>query len=383
MTGARAAHRAALLDWLACAAGGRHMRAAAAAHAAGDGLLETVVALGAAGHVLDFDDTYLPGIAHLSAASAPAALAVGAALGASVGEVAAAHAAGFERAAALARAGHPALYERGWHPTAVCGTIGAAAAAARLFGLAGEAHESALALAALRAGGSRAGFGSDGKALGVGLAAADGVHAARLAAGGARMAMSALEGPAGYAATTGGTWAAPAPDEPPAVHENWIKPWPCCLMAHAPIEAALDAPHAAERAALVVRVHPRARQAAPYDEVADGLQARFSIPYLTAFALVRGAPDVEGLAAVDEEVSAFATERVRIVEDPALGESEARLEDGDGGLLSAVRSSMGSPQRPLTEAQLAAKVRRLAGDRLHGALRDDRAPAAELLAALG
>ena len=66
-------HGAALLDWLACAYGGREQRAARAARAADDGVLETVAWLGTAGHVLDFDDTYLPGIAHLSAPTAPAA----------------------------------------------------------------------------------------------------------------------------------------------------------------------------------------------------------------------------------------------------------------------------------------------------------------------
>src|SRR3954449_3884517 len=81
--GARAAYRAAFTDWLACASRGSAEPAARAAAAAGD----PVVALGAAGHVLDFDDTYLPGIAHLSAPVAPAALAVGAHEGATVGEV--------------------------------------------------------------------------------------------------------------------------------------------------------------------------------------------------------------------------------------------------------------------------------------------------------
>jgi 2-methylcitrate dehydratase PrpD len=52
-------HRAAMLDWLACAYGGREQRAARAARAAGDGLLERVAWLGTAGHVLDFDDTAL------------------------------------------------------------------------------------------------------------------------------------------------------------------------------------------------------------------------------------------------------------------------------------------------------------------------------------
>src|ERR671916_2886804 len=121
--------RAALLDWLACAARGTEEPAAVAARAAGDGLLERVVAAGTAGHVLDFDDTYAPGLAHLSAATAPAAVVLGAELGAGVGAVLEAYAAGFEAMGALARTCHPALYDGGWHPTAVCGTAGAAVVA--------------------------------------------------------------------------------------------------------------------------------------------------------------------------------------------------------------------------------------------------------------
>ena len=78
------AYRAALMDWMACAASGSEQRAARAARTAGDGLLERVAWLATAGHVLDFDDTYLPGLAHLSAPTAPAAIAVGAVRDASV-----------------------------------------------------------------------------------------------------------------------------------------------------------------------------------------------------------------------------------------------------------------------------------------------------------
>ena len=66
-------YRVAFLDWLACAVGGAGERASQAAAALGD----PVAALATAGHVLDYDDTYLPGIAHLSAPTAPAALVVG------------------------------------------------------------------------------------------------------------------------------------------------------------------------------------------------------------------------------------------------------------------------------------------------------------------
>src|SRR3954447_24574566 len=125
MTGS---YRTALIDWLACARAGRSQHAPQAARALGD----EVVFAGTAGHVLDYDDTYAPGLAHLSAPTAPAALVVGAETGATVGEVLEAYAAGFEVMGALSAANHPGLRERGWHPTAVCGSVGAAVTAARL-----------------------------------------------------------------------------------------------------------------------------------------------------------------------------------------------------------------------------------------------------------
>ena len=133
-------YRVALLDWLACAAGGSTQPAARAARSAGDGLLERVTWAGCAGHVLDYDDTYSPGLVHASAPVAPVALLLGAELERDIDAVLDAYAAGFEATAALARTGHPELYERGWHPTAVCGTAGAAVAAARLMDPVRGAH---------------------------------------------------------------------------------------------------------------------------------------------------------------------------------------------------------------------------------------------------
>jgi len=149
--------------------------------------------------VLDFDDTFQPGLSHLSAPTAPVAVVLGAELGAPAGAALDAFAAGFEAMGALAEASHPALYEGGWHPTAVCGVAGAAVTAARLLDLDAERERTAVRLALLRAGGLRAAFGSDGKSLQVGMAAAAGAHAARLAAAGASISEAVASGPAGFA----------------------------------------------------------------------------------------------------------------------------------------------------------------------------------------
>ena len=68
--------------------------------------------------------------------------------------------------------------------------------------------------------------------------------------------------------------------------------------------------------------------------------------------------------------------------DAALAESEARIEAG-GRMLAHVEAALGSPQRPMDEPALAAKLRALAGDALDGALDDPERPAAALLEAAG
>jgi 2-methylcitrate dehydratase PrpD len=380
-------YRAALLDWLACAASGIREPAAWAARAAGEGVLGQVTLAGVAGHVLDYDDTYGPGVIHASACAAPAALGLGASLGARVDAVLEAYSAGFEAAAALAAASHPQLYDGGWHPTAVCGTVGAAVAAVRLLGgkPVDDAERSAVALALLRAGGMRSAFGSDGKSLQVGMAAAAGVQAAQLAAAGARVPLEAVTvGTAGFEQVFGGVWALPA-DGSPAVRENWIKPYPCCLATHSTIEAVTRLRNGGATAAsgrVSVTVHPLARKAAAYDDVADGLMAKFSIPYLAAFTLLHGPPGVQSFAAVETDARTLAAVAVTVRDDEALGEWEARVAV-NGGEPVRVQAALGSPERPLDTEALSAKVRGLAGDRLDGALDQPARPVSELLSAIG
>lgn len=366
-------YRTGLLDWLACAHAGRDHPAPAAARAAGDELAERVVAAGAAGHVLDYDDTYLPGLAHLSAPVAPVACVLGAEVGASVGETLDAYAAGFEAMGAVARASHPALYDRGWHPTSVCGVVGAATAAARLLDC---DSDRAVAVALLSAAGLLGAFGSDGKSLQVGFAAAAGMRAARLAAEGVLVPSSVIKG---FEEAYGATWAEPDAARP-AVVEDWIKAYPCCLQTHGSIEVAEQARAAGVSVGPIdITVHPVSRRAAPYDDVADGLQAKFSIPYTVALTLLHGAPSVSDFFRVDEEARALAVQ-VTVTTDPGLLESEARIATPDG-FQGSVEAALGSPLRPMTSEQLDVKVSDLAGDALDGVLDDLDAPAKVLLAA--
>jgi len=72
---------------------------------------------------------------------------------------------------------------------------------------------------------------------------------------------------------------------------------------------------------------------------------------------------------------------VRLRTDETLAEAEAVIAV-DGEEVARVEAARGSPQRPMSADQLAAKCRLLAGDALDGLLEDRDAPAQTLLAAL-
>ncbi|MHB8689791.1 MAG: MmgE/PrpD family protein [Solirubrobacteraceae bacterium] len=378
-------YQTALTDWLACAAAGAGERAPRSLLATGDGLLELVAFAGAAGHVLDFDDTFADGVAHVSAATAPAALGLAAALDLTLADALRAYAAGFEAMAALAEASHPALYDAGWHPTTVCGPVGAAVAACELLGLgsAGDPRfDSALAIALLRASGARGAFGSDGKAIQVGLAAAAGVQAALAARAGAIVDFdAAVRGPLGFEAVTGGNWAAPGGDA--RIEGNWLKLHPSCLGTHAPIDAALEArpTEAAPTNSIEIVVHPVARQAAHVDDVREPLQAKFSLQYCVAFTLLHGAPSVRDFDALDAAGLA-AARRVDVGIDPSLPDWGAVLII-DGVERARVACPRGAPERPISPEELAAKVCDLAGGPLLAAVDRLDAPAASVWRAAG
>jgi 2-methylcitrate dehydratase PrpD len=383
-------YRVAFLDWLACACAGADERAARALRASGDDLLTAVAFAGTAGHVLDFDDTFSDGVAHVSATCAPAALVMAANLGLSVGAMLDAYADGFEAMAALTAASHPALYDAGWHPTAVCGPIGAAIVAARLLDLPAAQRENAQALALLRAGGTRGAFGSDGKAIQVGLAAAAGVQAALLARAGATVDPRAIHGPLGFAAVLGASWPQASGGGitggagERAIDRNWIKLYPSCLGTHAPIEAAARAREHGYRPdgqRLEVHVNPVARQAAHLDAVTDGLSAKFSIPYCVARTLIHGPPGVRDFGAIDARAGDLAS-LVTVSVDASLPEFGAVLDVG-GHERARVPCPRGAPERPLAAPDLLDKLEDLAGDRLHGILADLDAPAVDAVRAAG
>ena len=309
----------------------------------------------AVGHVLDFDDLHLASTAHISVVCVPATLAVG----------------GDERAylagaGVMARLG-TALgwqhYAAGWHVTCTAGAPAAAVAAGVALGLSEEQLAHAIALAVPQAGGVQAAFGSDGKALQVGLAADAGVRAAKLAAAGATADPAALDqwlrlvGAGGQVEVSG-----------PAVPCGLaIKIFPCCYALQRPIAALREQMPdvvAADVVGIVVRTPASAGQPLHHHRPQTGLQGKFSLEYALAAALLDPFP---GFAS-------FTDDAVRRPEARRLVELvDVRTEPGGEGLLhgtfevdvqlrdgSSRHASLalppGAPQRPPTELEFAEKL---------------------------
>ena len=331
---------------------------------------------GAAGHAHDFDDTNFALMGHPSVPLLATALACAEAEPADGAAVALAYLIGFEVSAALGLALNPGHYARGWHATATLGTIGCAAAAARLRGLDVAQTTHALGIAASLASGLKENFGSMTKPYHAGHAALNAVTATALAAAGMTASPSALDGSQGFAAAFSGEKLGPGAFS--ELGRDWqivrsgiaVKPYPSCALTHSAIDALIElrAQHqlTAEQVEDVeVGVHHVVPEVLRHPAPTNALERKFSMPYCAAAALGRGRvgiDDFEDGPVRDAGVAALVP-RVRMVVDPALPNELAqqawsrviiRLRDGRT-LASSPRGASGHPDAPLSEAQLREK----------------------------
>ena len=90
---------------------------------------------GVLAHGLDYDDTHMAGVIHLTVSVLPAVLALGGERNASGRDVLTAYIAGLEAGARIASVVKSGLHAHGFHPTGVVGAFAGALAAGKLIGL--------------------------------------------------------------------------------------------------------------------------------------------------------------------------------------------------------------------------------------------------------
>jgi 2-methylcitrate dehydratase PrpD len=274
------------------------------------------LANGVAAHAHDYDDMCFVSLAHPSCGLVPAVLAAGELTGATGSAVLDAYIVGFEIECRLGLVMNPQHYhERGWHCTSSIGTLGAAAAAARLLGLDAASTVHALGIAASMACGVKENIGSMVKPLHAGMAARNGVTAARLAAAGFVASEQSIDGPQGYLVAMDS-------QKPPSalvdvtadLGSRWeildsgvtVKLYPSCAATHPPLDALLRLKRqhnftAEDIAAIDVEVDSMTPRLLIHSRPSTALEAKFSMPFCAAAAIVFGHPTLE----------TFAIERIR------------------------------------------------------------------------
>jgi 2-methylcitrate dehydratase PrpD len=335
------------------------------------------LANGTAAHALDYDDMCFVSLAHPSAPLVPSALAAAELAGASGRALLDAYVVAFEIEARLGRTMNPRHYQRGWHCTSTLGTIGAAAAAVRVLGLDAHAAGHALAIAASEASGLKENFGTMVKPLHAGLAARNGILAALLAQGGMSASAEALDGPQGFFVAMDSERSSLDP-EIADLGVRWeildtgitVKLYPSCAGTHPTLDAVLELRRregfgADDVDAIDVEVDSITPTVLIHDRPATGLEAKFSMPFCAAAAVVYGRVGIETFEAdvLDAPPMKRLMPLVAMRVDPALDGSGPPLTQarvairlrGGRTVSREARGARGYPDQPATDDELAAK----------------------------
>lgn len=323
---------------------------------------------GMSSHVFDFDDTHLRTVIHPSAPIAPAALALAEWKDGSPRDVLTAFILGIEACLRIGNSVCPEHYNVGWHVTGTAGVFGSAIACSKLLGSDELATRYAIGVAATQASGLREMFGSMTKPYHPGKAAMDGLRAALLTNWGFTSSEQGIEAPRGFAnvASTkfdpteitsglGSEWES---------LKNTYKPYPCGVVIHPVIDAALGLHEQGVTAenveSIIADVHPLVQELTSKRTPRTGLEGKFSVFHCVGAAIVEGKVGEAQFSdgAVRDAAIVDVRDRTDINVTDGMREDECRIRATlkDGRTVEHyVEFASGSIENPLSDAQLDAK----------------------------
>jgi 2-methylcitrate dehydratase PrpD len=340
-------------------------------------------------HADDFDDTQLAVakdrvyglLTHPTAPALPPVLALAERDRRSGIDLMLAYQVGVEVECKVAEAIFPRHYQHGFHSTATCGSIGAAAGAAKLLGLDRDATRRALSIGATQAGGLRENFGTMTKPFHAGRAAENGVFAAEIAALGFTASPNGLEADRGFFRAAGGGFDAsmiagklgnPWTFHAPGVS---IKPHPSGSLTHPGMAVMMDLIlendlKPAQVKSVSVGTNHNMPNALIHHHPKNELQAKFSMEFCMAILLLErraglaeytdevvNRPDVQEMISkvdfgVHPEAEAAGFDKMTTIIEIALDNGKRIRGQADFG--------KGSPANPMTDAELSEKFRQCA-----------------------
>lgn len=344
---------------------------------------------GLAIHADDYDDTQLAVLkdrvygllTHPTAPALPPALALAERDRRSGADMLLAYQVGVEVECKVAEAILPRHYQHGFHSTATCGSVGAAASAAKLLGLDRDATRRALSIGATQAGGLRENFGTMTKPFHAGRACENGVVAAEIAALGFTASPNGLEADRGFFRAAGGGFSAEMIDgklgNPWTFHSPGvsIKPHPSGSLTHPGMGAMLDLIRkhdiqAADVKRVTVGTNHNMPNALIHHKPRNELQAKFSMEFCMAILLLErraGLQEFTDAVVNRPDVQAM----IQKVQFGTNAEAEAagfdkmttiiEVEMSDGRVLKTRADfGKGSPANPMSDAELSDKFRECA-----------------------
>ena len=235
---------------------------------------------------------------------------------------------GYDAALRLASAIQPSHYKRGYHPTATCGSIGAAMGVAAMLGYDSKEMEDTLGAISVCASGSLkvVDKGSELKPLNVGRAASLGVQSALLGKSGLSAPPDVLSGETGFLNMTADSVNAKCLVEPAPnrfwIHSVYVKPYSACRHAHPAIEAALELSRNKsiqldQIKSINITTYHGLKGRHDHQEVSNVSSARMSIPFSVAIALKYSGAGVNEftLNAVENAEIQRLSKKINIIED--------------------------------------------------------------------
>ena len=335
---------------------------------------------GAASHSVEFDDIYRDAGYHPGSPVISAALAAAQSTGASGEKFLRAVIVGYETSTRIGEAIMPSHYKF-WHTTGTVGSFGAAAAVATVLGCNRDQIAHALGTVGSFASGLQQAFRSQcmTKPLHGGHAADVGAMAAMGAAKGLTGALDMLEGEVGFGAamSVNPDWSKATKDLGVDYHITRVtfKNHGCCGHTFAPIDGAL---HLQKTHGFTWRDIKRVKIATykAGTDITDNAnpegeyQAKFSLQYVTAHALVHGSVRLVAFAPerlLDPDVRAVLA-KVEVSADPVLSKgypgqraAHVEIELNDGRVFKHFQPTRkGDPEMPLTDDEVNEKFLELA-----------------------
>ena len=326
-----------------------------------------------AANIFDYDDNHPDTIIHPSAPLAPALFAFAEHRPCSGADLLRAFVLGGEIECRLGNAVSPYHYARGWHITSTCGIFGAAVGAGALARLNSQQFIWALGNASAQAGGLVETLGTMSKSLSVGNAARLGMLSALLAETDYSGPPAPLSGERGFLAVYSD---APKPGaltdclgDVWEIAKNTYKPYPAGIVLNPVIDAALvfarrPGFRAADVASVELHGHPLLRQRTNRPDVTTGREAQVSAQHAMAIAFKRGEAGLDAFSDVAvAETLHDGRPQIRFIDDDTMDIASVHamfcMADGSAETVS-IDAARGSPDNPLTDAELEEKLTMLA-----------------------